>query len=447
MIIAHLIYYKFSLLACSLTSYSWYLAAVPHLHHTLIIPVYFVRENEQLWRPDSFRRIYELGLFPLVKKFHVHGVDSDAIYGRPVTFSAKHFDSCILHQFSTLTNIRELGIDNLDISSFMPNIRQYFGHFSPTVQSLALRKPKGSRRQIIFFIGLFQHLEDVKLLYDLVDFQEEPADDLTLIPSFVPPLQGRLTMSCFTRVGILEDMIGLFGGIRFRHMDLFYVHGIRLLLDACAETLETLRLYPNDPRGEEFFLEGVEIAANNFAARTSPQDFDLSRNKSLRRLEVTARCVGATMRVDSFAMASSLKHALSTITSPIFSEVVAVYRDYDFGCIHCHLNSAPTLYWPSPTLRAVVASEHRRRFEGFYEMHKARGFKLVLCVDVWDHLVEYAVRELECVITTEKVEGGLGALSSEPAVTRSPRGPRPTYNEMFSPRVLRSGYVHAQVSL
>ena len=114
MIIAHLIYYKFSLLACSLTSYSWYLAAVPHLHHTLIIPVYFVRENEQLWRPDSFRRIYELGLFPLVKKFHVHGVDSDAIYGRPVTFSAKHFDSCILHQFSTLTNIRELGIDNLD---------------------------------------------------------------------------------------------------------------------------------------------------------------------------------------------------------------------------------------------------------------------------------------------------------------------------------------------
>ena len=95
----------------------------------------------------------------------------------------------------------------------MPNVRQCFGHFSPTVQSLALRKPKGeSRRQIFFFIGLFQHLEDVKLLYDSVDFQEEPADDLALIPSFVPPLHGRLTMTCFTRVGILEDMIGLFGG-------------------------------------------------------------------------------------------------------------------------------------------------------------------------------------------------------------------------------------------
>ena len=238
-----------------LNSYSWYLAAAPHLHHTLITPVYLLRENEQLRRPDSFRHIYELGLFPLVKKFHVKGVDPYVGYRGPITFSPKQFDSCILHQFSTLTNIRELGIDSLDISSFMPNVRQYFGHFSPTVQSLALRKPKGSRRQI-FFIGLFQHLEDVKLLYDSVDFQEEPADDLTLIPFFVPPLHGRLTMTCFTRVGILEDMIGLFGGLRFRGMDIFFVHGMRLLLDACAETLETLRLYPNDPRGEEFFLEG-----------------------------------------------------------------------------------------------------------------------------------------------------------------------------------------------
>lgn len=51
------------------------------------------------------------------------------------------------------------------------------------------REPKGSRRQIIFFIGLFQHLEDLKLLYKWVDFLEEPADDLTLVPSFVPPCE------------------------------------------------------------------------------------------------------------------------------------------------------------------------------------------------------------------------------------------------------------------
>ena len=57
-------------------------------------------------------------------------------------------------------------------------------------------------------------------------------------------------MTCFTRVGILKDMIDLFGGIRFHYMDLFCVYGVRLLLDASADTLEILRLYPHDPRGE-----------------------------------------------------------------------------------------------------------------------------------------------------------------------------------------------------
>jgi hypothetical protein len=108
---------------------------------------------------------------------------------------------------------------------------------------------------------MFQHLEDLKLLYDSAVLQGEPADepanDLTLAPPSVPPLQGRLTMTCFTRVGILEDMIELFGGIRFRDMDLFYVRGMRLLLDASASTLETLRLYPNDPLGEEVSLKVI----------------------------------------------------------------------------------------------------------------------------------------------------------------------------------------------
>ena len=57
-------------------------------------------------------------------------------------------------------------------------------------------------------------------------------------------------MTCFTRVGILEDMIDLFGGIWFRYMELFCVHGMRLLLDACTETSETLQLYPHDPRSK-----------------------------------------------------------------------------------------------------------------------------------------------------------------------------------------------------
>ena len=52
------------------------------------------------------------------------------------------------------------------------------------------------------------------------------------------------------RVELVEDMIRLFGGIRFRSMDLFYVGGTRLLLNACVETLETLRLHQTGPYGK-----------------------------------------------------------------------------------------------------------------------------------------------------------------------------------------------------
>jgi len=60
-------------------------------------------------------------------------------------------------------------------------------------------------------------------------------------------------MSRLTGVGLLEDMIDLFGGLRFSSMALFDIEGMQLLLDVCAETLEKLELYPTDPRGEEFF--------------------------------------------------------------------------------------------------------------------------------------------------------------------------------------------------
>jgi len=49
-------------------------------------------------------------------------------------------------------------------------------------------------------------------------------------------------------------MITFFGGLCFRCMDLFRVNCVQLLLDACVETLERLRLYPTDPYGEDIYI-------------------------------------------------------------------------------------------------------------------------------------------------------------------------------------------------
>jgi hypothetical protein len=40
-----------------------------------------------------------------------------------------------------------------------------------------------------------------------------------------------------------KTMIDVFGGIRSRHMDLYWVDEMSLLLGACAGRLETLRLH------------------------------------------------------------------------------------------------------------------------------------------------------------------------------------------------------------
>jgi len=417
-IIGHLINDTHSLLACSLTCYSWYIATVPHLHHTLTTSAWYSFTNSKFVWPKPLRGAHKLGLLPLVRKFQIHRRDLQFSSG----FSPKRFNCCSLRHFRALTNVQDLGIDCLDIPSFMPHIQLYLGHFLPTLRSLAMGEPNGSRRQIIYFIGLFRHLEDLKILYDKVNRQEEPEDHATLIPPFVPPLRGRLTM-CSTGVGLLKDMIDLFGGARFRYLDIFNVGGTRLLLDACAGTLETLRLYPSDPRGKERSLGNVRALAN-CSAGSNLLDFNLSQSKSLRTLEFRVRHLDSGLRNGSlYAAGSLLYYVLSTISSPLFSKVVAVYQDYDFcGIAPPELNTP--LLWMTGEEVTREARQHAKRFGVFRSMHRERDFQLVLCVDVWEGTGDYALGLLEEAVAVEKKRVGFNRVSPEPLVVFRPRNSR-----------------------
>lgn len=241
MIVAYLTRMVFSLHACSLISRSWYVAAVPHLRPTLCITFGHDHRNLEWSNP-----IWSTRVLGSVKCVQFYGVHSRNI------FSPRLFNSQLLCQFSASTSLETLEIHKLDIPSFITCIQPYFGHCLPTVRYLSLTAPEGSCRQIIFFIGLFQNLGDLSLINIPLDIGErKPADDLTLIPFFTPPLGGRLVVSRVARAGLLEYMIRLFGGIRFGHLDLFDVNETQLLLDACANTLRRLDLYPTDPRGEQ----------------------------------------------------------------------------------------------------------------------------------------------------------------------------------------------------
>ena len=248
-IIGHLIYDTPSLLACSLTCSSWYIAVVPHLHQTLTTRTKHWPNKNFIW-PKPLRHMHRLGLLPLVKNLQVY----EGYLPGLRLFTPGRLDCRTLRHFFALTNVQELEIDHLDIPRCMPRARRYFKNILPTLRSLSLRGPLGSRSEIIYFVGLFQHLDDLKLCYNPRSYSRRPVDGPTLIPLFAPPLRGRLTMTSVSNVNLLNHMVRLFGGIRFRYMDLFNVERERFWIDACTETLETLRL---SPIGERLSLEGA----------------------------------------------------------------------------------------------------------------------------------------------------------------------------------------------
>ena len=165
--------------------------------------------------------------------------------------------------------------------------------------------------------------------------------------------------------------------------------------------------------------------ARNLTARSSFWDSDLSQNKSLRTLEVVARTIVSRYgdHTPNLAISTFLKTTLSTITSPVFSEVVVSYRDYDFAGVEFspHLGSG-ILRNSKPAGRAKEASWHRGLFKMFRKMYTVRNFRLVLCADVWDYVGEYTVGMLKCAVAAEKAAERLDYLPSEPLVICSPRG-------------------------
>ena len=104
-IVSYFIYDTPTLLACSSTCYSWYIAAIPHLHHSLTagkdIPY-----DKNFW-PKPLRRSYKLGLLPFAKRFQIR-LSSPRHSSPKVT--PEWFDRRTLRYFSALANLQELEI-------------------------------------------------------------------------------------------------------------------------------------------------------------------------------------------------------------------------------------------------------------------------------------------------------------------------------------------------
>lgn len=116
---------------------------------------------------------------------------------------------------------------------------------------------------------------------------------------------------------------------------------------------------------------------------------------------------------------SFLSIVLSAATASLSLDVVIVYHDTTIDRM--------VRYWSKPVdedgmgihpdMVVTNALSHQQRFELFREMYKAREFRLMLCADVHDCFLEYAIRVLECIVDAERTKGELDYLRELPVIS------------------------------
>ena len=87
-----------------------------------------------------------------------------------------------------------------------------------------------------------------------------------------------------------------------------------------------------------------------------------------------------------------LGYALKTITSPVFSELVLFYRDFDFPAVS-RWRMDPDADLLKAFNPSKIGIRDRDRVAQLECIRRFRDFQLVFCADVWERLGEHSVRE------------------------------------------------------
>ena len=150
-------------------------------------------------------------------------------------------------------------------------------------------------------------------------------------------------------------------------------------------------------------VRAPQKAARALTNKFPDQDLDLSRNKTLGVLAITAESLIGVLALRRPATTSSaFKALLSTIRSPVFSGVIVVYREGDsYDGALCKFG------------REIGDKEawYHGQFDVFRAMNEARDYQLALVVD---HAGYGLVGDLERAAVVEQAKGGLPLLIDVP---------------------------------
>jgi len=125
------------------------------------------------------------------------------------------------------------------------------------------------------------------------------------------------------------------------------------------------------------------------------RDFNLSRSKRLRTLETTAEAIDHAQDITSCFFKTILSSSIPSL--PL--DLIIIYRDFDLGGSTFCLWSCPGICFRHKTWGSEErnASYQQQRLGVFCGVHNVRDFRLVLCADVSDCMVEHGIGVLEQV--------------------------------------------------
>lgn len=142
------------------------------------------------------------------------------------------------------------------------------------------------------------------------------------------------------------------------------------------------------------------------------EDFNLSQLKFIQTLEITEHSITS---LEFISASGFLKAVLSSITLPGSLNVVVIHRDIVpvFDPLDC--KQAPLCLRHSQ-VDDIVMNERRfrKQLRVIREMHSVRGFRLVLCLDSVDCLMDKSRRLMEKIVTDAGEKGAFDFLSCKP---------------------------------
>jgi len=168
-----------------------------------------------------------------------------------------------------------------------------------------------------------------------------------------------------------------------------------------------MNMVSNVSTGEERVNSRTQFVADNGALL---RDFNLSQNKSLRTLETTGGSIHAADAASDFLIT-----VLSSIISPARVDFVIIYRDREViaNRLHrlpCELGRTCFCRFRSPMPTNHAKGFQLSQIEVLQVVQNMRKFRLVLCADVSDNLVDYTIGSLEHIVNVETKKGGLDRL-------------------------------------